>query len=186
MAGSLILVRHARPRVAADKVPGSWSLTEEGIDDAQRLGLSLRDLVGDGPVAVVCSAEQKAIETGENLGLGLVNIDERLSEVSRPWHEDERSFRAAVESFLSGTPAPGWEPIDHALARFRSAISDHSGTSVVVSHGTIMAAWLGSEIPGVEPFSFWAGLQMPDAWLVDLSAQSATRIVVGLAPEMPR
>ena len=182
MCGSLILVRHAQPRVAADRVPGAWVLSEEGIDSARRLGLRLRNFSAGTPVAVVASTERKAIETADALGLGDVNTDERLCEVSRPWHDDEESFRAAIQRFFTGVPINGWELVDEAVARFGSVINGLGGTSVVVSHGTVVSAWLVHQIPSLDPVSFWAGLQMPDAWLVDLGAQTTTRIAIEVGP----
>ena len=45
-----------------------------------------------------------------------------------------------------------------------------------------MSAWLAHEIPSLDPVSLWAGLQMPDAWLVDLGVHSIARIAVENAP----
>jgi hypothetical protein len=39
-----------------------------------------------------------------------------------------------------------------------------------------MSAWLGRLIPGLDAIRFWANLEMPDAWLVDLGNRSAHRI----------
>ena len=49
-------------------------------------------------------------------------------------------------------------------------------------HGTVMSAWLAHEIPSLDPVSLWAGLQMPDALLVDLGAHSIAGIAVENAP----
>jgi broad specificity phosphatase PhoE len=88
--------------VAADRLPGAWVLSPDGIDGARRLGLRLRDFSAGRPVAVESSTERKAIETADALGLGDVHTDERLCEVIRPWHDDEESFRAAIQTFFTG------------------------------------------------------------------------------------
>ena len=160
----------------ADQQPGRWALASDGIEDARRLGLSLRDVVADGAVTVVCSTERKAIETAEALGVGNVHHDQRLREVDRPWYDVERSFEVAVRQYLTGVPMPGWESLDDAVARFGSAISDLDDACIVVSHGTVMSAWLGQQIPDLDAVSFWDELQMPDAWLVDLDIGSVQRI----------
>jgi broad specificity phosphatase PhoE len=179
VADPLILVRHARPLVSPDQVPGSWPLSEDGLVDSRRLRFPVRDIAGAAGadvVTIVSSTEQKAVETAGVLGLGTVHTDERLCEVARPWYEDKRSFREAVHQFLTGALTPGWESFDDAAARFDSAVVDLAGPAVVVSHGTVMSAWLGLRIPGFDSVSFWEQLRMPDAWLVDLSAQSVVRL----------
>ncbi len=160
----------------ADQQPGRWALADDGIDDARRLGLVLHDVVADGAVTVVCSTERKAIETAEALGVGDVQHDERLREVERPWYDVEQSFDVAVRHYLTGVPIAGWEPLDGAVARFGFAVPDFDDTCIVVSHGTVMSAWLGRQLPDLDAASFWGQLRMPDAWLVDLNTESVQRI----------
>jgi hypothetical protein len=52
-------------------------------------------------------------------------------------------------------------------------ISDHD--LVVVTHGTVMAAWL--QLSGLveNGFAFWSELRQPDAWEVDLARRRAWR-----------
>jgi broad specificity phosphatase PhoE len=103
VATPLILARHARPVASPERAPGSWASTEDGIADARRLGLAVRNIVGAEAATVVASTERKAVETAEALGLGAVRTDERLCEVPRPWHEDQRSFRAAEGQLRAGS-----------------------------------------------------------------------------------
>ncbi len=70
-------------------------------------------------------------------------------------------------------------------ARFDSAITELGDNAVVVSHGTVMSAWLSQQIPGLDAVGFWEDLQMPDAWLVDLHARSAHRIALLGGPDRP-
>ena len=183
MSGSLVLVRHARPDMA-DQRPETWGLADDGIDDARRLGLALRGVISKGST-VVCSTERKAVETAVALGFGVVRSDERLREVDRPWYDDQHEFVDAVHRYLTGRAVAGWESLDDAAARFDSAITELGENAVVVSHGTVMSAWLSRQIPDLDTVGFWEGLEMPDAWLVDLRAGSAHRIAFGGGADLP-
>ena len=152
-----------------------WSLSADGIEDARRLGIALRGLVGVA-ATVVSSTEPRAIETAEALGFGDVHRDERLREVGRPWSDDERAFREATRRYLSGVPVEGWEPLDEAAARIDSVISELDGTCVVTSHGTVLSAWLRRQVVDIDAADFWEQLAMPDAWLVDLTARTVRRV----------
>lgn len=184
VSGSLVLVRHARPDMNGHR-PETWGLTDEGIDDARRLGLALRGVISSAATAVVCSTEPKAVETAVALGFGVVRSDERLGEVDRPWYDDQHEFVDAVHRYLTGRAVPGWEPLDDAAARFGSVITELGDNAVVVSHGTVMSAWLSRQIPGLDTVGFWEGLEMPDAWLVDLHARSAHRIALLGGADLP-
>lgn len=184
VSGSLVLVRHARPDMT-DHRPETWGLAEDGIDDARHLGLSLRSVISKEASTVVCSTERKAVETAVALGFGGVRADERLREVDRPWYGDQHEFVDAVHRYLTGRVVAGWESLDDAAARFDSAIIDVGDSAVVVSHGTVMSAWLGQRIPGLDAVGFWEDLEMPDAWLVDRHARSAHRIALLGGPDLP-
>jgi broad specificity phosphatase PhoE len=165
----LILVRHARPQVMPDQPPASWALSANGLQDARQLGDRLRE-TQPGVNSVVCSNERKAIETAEALGLGEVRIDRRLREVERPWYENEPLFREAVQQYLAGKPVVGWEVFAEAVARFDAACSEVAEGEVVVSHGTVMSAWLSHTVgPSFDTTAFWEQLRLPDAWLFELS-----------------
>jgi broad specificity phosphatase PhoE len=184
VSGSLVLVRHARPDMT-DHRPETWGLTDDGLDDARRLGLALGTTISNGASTVVCSAEPKAVETAVALGFGAVRSDERFCEVDRPWHDDPHEFVDAVHRYLRGAAVPGWEPLDDAASRFQSAITELGHSTVVVSHGTVMSAWLSRQIPDLDAVGFWENLEMPDAWLVDLHARSAYRIAFDGDADLP-
>ena len=169
----------------ADQRPETWGLADDGIDDARRLGLALRGVISKGDSTVVCSTEPKAVETAVALGVGAVRSDERLREVDRPWYDDQHEFVDAVHRYLTGRAVSGWEPLGDAAARFDSAITELGDRAVVVSHGTVMSAWLSQQIPGLDAVGFWEDLEMPDAWLVDLHARSAHRIPFGGGADLP-
>ena len=175
VSGSLVFVRHARPDMT-DHRPETWGLADDGADDARRLGLALRTAISTRASTVVCSTEPKAVETAAALGVGAVRSDARLCEVDRPWHDDRHEFVVAVHRYLRGEAVPGWESLDDAVARFDSAVTELGHGAIVVSHGTVMSAWLSRQVPDLDAVGFWANLEMPDAWLVDLGARSAHRI----------
>ena len=86
----------------------------------------------------------------------------------------------AVASYLAGKPVEGWEALDAAVDGFDGAVaelvsSSAPGVVVVVSHGTVMSAWLAHKVPGIDPVGFWKGLQLPDAWRVDLELGTVER-----------
>ena len=184
VSGSLVLVRHARPDMTGHR-PETWGLADGGIDDARRLGLTLRTVISHRASTVVCSTEPKAIQTAVALGLGAVQSDERLREVDRPWYDDQQEFVDAVHRYLIGRTVPGWESLDDAAARFGSVMTGLGDSTVVVSHGTVMSAWLSQWIPDLHAVGFWEDLEMPDAWLVNLGARSAHRIALLGGPDEP-
>ena len=184
VSGSLVLVRHARPDMTGHR-PETWGLADGGIDDARRLGLTLRTVISNRASTVVCSTEPKAVETAVALGFGVARSDARLGEVDRPWYDDHHEFVEAVHRYLRGRAVPGWEPLDNAVARFDSAITELGDNAVVVSHGTVMSAWLSRQLPHLDAVGFWEGLEMPDAWLVDLHARSAYRIAFDGGADLP-
>jgi broad specificity phosphatase PhoE len=160
-----------------DDRPETWGLADGGSDDARRLGLTLRTTIADRAWTVASSTEPKAVETAAALGFGAARTDQRFGEVGRPWYDDQQEFEDAARRYLTGGLVSGWESLDDAAARFDAAVDALGGHgAVVVSHGTIMSAWLGRLIPGLDAIRFWANLEMPDAWLVDLRARSAHRI----------
>ena len=64
------------------------------------------------------------------------------------------------------------------LARLASLEADFTSADsiVIVTHGVLLATWLGCLTPLEDPFSFWSGLRMPDAWELDLEERSLQRI----------
>lgn len=129
---------------------------------------------------MIVSAEVKAIETGELLGVGPVTIDARVGEVTKPWYDDFGEHQAATRRYLEGATVPGWEPQGEACARFEAAIEAAlTDGGVLVTHGTVMTLWLGRHIPGFDSFEFWSNLAMPDAYLFDRNGSTLERLAVG-------
>lgn len=171
----LVLVRHGRPEVAPGRPPSTWNLAEQSYDDARRLAAGL------GPLSqplVLASAEPKAVQTAEALGLGPVVSKAAFNEVGKPWYDDSAEQRATTSSYLAGQAVSGWEPVGEVVRRFDDELSSASAASevILVTHGTVMTAWLDSRRLIADPSDFWARLNMPDAWEVDLDAQAIWRL----------
>ena len=122
----LLIVRHAE--AAAGNPDELRPLTTEGREHARAVGARLRDegFVAD---AVVTSPLLRARETAEALGLGAVEVDERLAPGATPFdlrdaatgrgetvvvvgHQPDCSKAVAA---LSGGEEPAFPPGAHAL-----------------------------------------------------------------------
>lgn len=170
----LVLVRHAMPAFGPDTPAHEWVLSEEGrlaaTELAQRLPADAR---------LVSSDEPKAYQTLEPLGVA--TRDERFNEIWRhgePWDGDFRELRRA---YVDGIDHAGWEPRAEVAERFDHGIraqleSAGDGPLVVASHGMAMTLWLTRRIGLPDPGAFWAGLQFPDAHVVNLEAGTVARL----------
>jgi broad specificity phosphatase PhoE len=171
----VLLIRHASPVVSSNELPSEWPLSPSGRSEARSLGEYLRAALDLDGSELITSSERKAVETASHLGPREARVDPRASEVTRPWYDDAAVFRDAVRTYLTGGEVEGWEPIHAARGRFEAMVQE-SGSEllVVVSHGTVMSAWLAGRIPELVPSQFWEHLRMPDAWLVDFDDQTVT------------
>jgi len=151
----VILVRHAKSVVDATVPPEDWALADGAREAAAELGRHLRG------ARVLASTERKAIETAEALGLGAVTTSEAFCEVTRPWYDDGDAMALDAQRWFAGATVEGWEPFAAAVDRFGRGVD---GQSVVVTHGTVMTAWLLSQGAVKDAFAFWRDLRMPDAW----------------------
>ncbi|HYI14370.1 MAG TPA: histidine phosphatase family protein, partial [Thermomicrobiales bacterium] len=82
------------------------------------------------------------------------------------FHDRIRQFFADPASVVYGT-----ESADAAHARFATAICDvlaahPSGSLAVVAHGTVISL-LVARANSIEPFPFWAGLDLPSFVVVE-------------------
>jgi broad specificity phosphatase PhoE len=168
--GTLLLVKHSKPRVDPAVPPPRWSLGKEGHDLCGPLADALAP---HRPGVVVSSKETKARETGRlvahRLGVPFETADD-LHEIDRsrlPHFADAKDLEAAMkESFEN--PADrvlGRESAEAARARFSAAVrgvlARHpEGNAVVVSHGTVISLLAAGANDG-EPFTLWKRLAMP-------------------------
>jgi broad specificity phosphatase PhoE len=151
----VILVRHAKPKVDATVPPADWALADGAREAAAEVGRHLRG------TRVVASTERKAIETAEALGLGPVTTSDAFCEVTRPWYDDGDAMARDAQRWFGGETVDGWEPFETAVDRFAAGVLTDA---VIVTHGTVMTAWLLSASFVTDPFAFWRDLRMPDAW----------------------
>jgi broad specificity phosphatase PhoE len=155
----VILVRHAKSAVDPTTPAAQWALSDEGVDGATELGRHLKG------TTVVASTERKAIETAAALGPVAVTTSPAFCEVERPWYNGESELRHYVADWFSGTPVKGWESRGDAIARFARGIEEFDPDGlVIVTHGTVMTAWLSSIGAVDDALAFWSDLRMPDAW----------------------
>jgi broad specificity phosphatase PhoE len=152
----VLFVRHAEVELRLDAPASTWELTAAGRAAAEELALRLP------PVPLVLtSPEPKAFATAEPIaranGVELA-VDEQLREVERATNlpsYDEHV--AAVGRYLAGEPVDGWEPRDHAARRFRAAVAAVDD-AVVVTHGTVLALFLGLSLEQ------WQAMRLPEVY----------------------
>ncbi|HDL49315.1 MAG TPA: hypothetical protein ENH33_05070 [Actinobacteria bacterium] len=164
----LLLIRHAVPTVESGVPAAEWSLSPEGREAARVLA----ERIDAGSCRnIATSDEVKAVETAEAVAAkagGVIVVDSRLREASRPWTRD--GYEVAARRWLVGDGPDGWEPRRLVVERMSEAIGDSlvlgGSTSVVVSHGLAIAAFVAA-VAGVDPVRFWSDLRFPDAWWVD-------------------
>jgi len=177
---SLILVRHAAPKIESDVAPSEWALSEAGRAAAQSLGERLSKL---GSRAIVASPEAKARMTAELIALSLgseVNLDAGFVEHRRPGlgFLPPKEFESAIRLAFARPDERvfGGESANEALARFESAIERHKARPlIVVTHGTILSLFIGRH-SRMEPFSLWTSLKLPEAFLLDEENRSFERM----------
>jgi len=172
----LVLVRHGKPERLHGVDPREWPLASDAMDAIVALG----DVLGiDDRVVVASSDERKAIATAEVLrGARDVTVARGFREVTKPWFDDPEDLARATHRYLSGEPLDGWEPQAAALERFGAGLEQpaHAERLVVVTHGTVMTAWMASVMAIGPAGPFWSQLRMPDAYAIDVSAGRFERI----------
>jgi broad specificity phosphatase PhoE len=167
---TLLLAKHAVPRIEPSAPAHTWPLAEAGraacaglSEAAERFGAS----------RVVSSREAKAAETGLLVARRL-----RLPFTTRPsLHEHDRRgfpFLSDRTEFLArmreafARPSErlvGNESIEEARERFAGGLEEvlaepGEGNPLVVSHGTVLAAYV-AEATGVDPYALWLALRYP-------------------------
>jgi len=157
-------------------LPAKWPLAAGQLDEIGRTRSALR-LGAD--TVVVASTERKAIETAEAVAGGRdIAPSKEFREVRKPWFDEADAHRAAAARYLAGEVLADWEPLAEAAERFQAGVDAHRGVEelVIATHGMVMSAWLTTVVELPDPFLFWSGLRMPDAWQVDLVARQCWRL----------
>lgn len=149
----LYIVRHGQTESSARKAYSGRSdvaLTQIGREQARRAGERLAGAQID---AVLSSPLSRARDTAEAIAAATgatLTVDERLTEID--YGEFEGLDRAQALEALGcafqawrddpfGSPVPGMEPLDAALARARAAIADALAAAqcpVIVGHQGIL------------------------------------------------
>ena len=189
MYRQVLLVRHAMPILIPEQPAGSWALGDEGKGQAAGLVERLLPLAPD---LVVTSIERKARETGDVIAAGLgqkrhiVDGFHEQGGDTVPFIDDPAAFRASVERHftLSDRAVLGTETPHDAARRFATALDRVANQfplaqrPLVVSHGRIMAAFLG-QLTGRDPWEIWRELALPDLFRVDLEAGRFDKSIQG-------
>jgi broad specificity phosphatase PhoE len=169
---TLVLVKHAPPRIDPLAPGPAWPLSEEGRALCPPLAEALRPYA---PGFVVASREAKAAETGLlvakalkvpfGTATGLHEHDRRTV----PYYPDRREFVARMHDMLARPTERllGSESADEAHERFSRAVAgvlerNPAGNAVVVCHGTVIALYV-ARATGKDPFALWAGLKLPSS-----------------------
>lgn len=181
----LILVKHGRPQVDPATPPASWPLSDEGREAAVALAEKLKRF---DPVAVVSSAEPKAVETALAMARAL-----RLPASQDPGFGEQRNetggfldqvvFEALVEEMFRN-PARlvlGEETGEAARLRFAEALDRQmalhpAGALMVVAHGRVISLW-AAEVLGLEPMGLWKSLDLATALVISAGGAEGFEIV---------
>ena len=190
MPGGVIFVRHAMPVVVPAVASTLWRLDEAAKDACVLLAYALPANLAS---SILSSGQPKADETATVIALrrGLeVVVDARLPETDEAgWVEAD--FRVVVAGYLRGEVPAGWEPHDAVVKRFTETVDQALAALapdldlVLVTHGRAPSLYLASIGPIVvaggrqsafDLVPFWRSLTFPDAWRLDPSANTLTRV----------
>jgi broad specificity phosphatase PhoE len=187
---SLVLIRHAPPKIDSTIPASEWTLSQEGKIHCESFANRLKSFH---PTIVYHSQEPKAAQTAE-----IVANSMNLSYQSHPnLHEHNRQnykflsqheFERDVQRFFSNPVevAFGLESADAVYQRFSSAVmeilqaEDQKGSNdiFIVSHGTAMSLFTARN-SGVDPFSIWKQLTMPSAVVLNRVNFSYKNLITG-------
>ncbi len=183
----LYLIRHATPLIQPQEPTWLWPLSERGIDEAHRLA----DVAAAWRLrALYTSNERKAEATaliiGEHVGLPAMAVEGCEELRFGTWINNADEFSEAVRTILEepGQSLRGAERADAAAARFASAtqiMAQGEFPAAVVSHGRILAAFLGARLAVDDPFALWRSMPMPGWAVLDLDQPKLVEEFRGLA-----
>ena len=175
---TLILIKHARPRVDPAIPSHEWTLSDEGRQSCAALAERLRP---HAPGVIVTSDEAKAEETGRLVAeaLGVPH------HTAPGLHEHDRSnvphmrtpeFVSAVAQFFKRQTdlTLGRETAEQAGERFekalRASLADYDSRDAVavVSHGTVLALFAARH-SDADPFALWRAMGLPSFLVFDVT-----------------
>jgi broad specificity phosphatase PhoE len=161
----LILVRHAAPTINPATPSADWALAPEGHKAAANLGRALAPFA---PGILVSGAEAKTIGTAAAIGgqLGLANqplagLEEHARRSAA--FGDRAAFEASIQALFARPTEVvyGEESADATFARFAAAIEG----VLASAGGTAISIFMARRL-GIDPFSFWKALRLPQAFFL--------------------
>lgn len=203
-ARRVILVRHARPRVARAIPATEWELSEEGQMAAQRLtALGLFEHAANFYSGPEPKMQATLAPVAAERHLPVQPLSEFAESAVGGWL-DQGPFLAAAGRFLSSpeqAAAPGWETAAACSARFAGAIERlcgyhppvvhpghiNPGTFAVVSGGRALSAYVAT-LFGYSTetvFQLWRRLRMPDVAVIELAPDAPPRMVIPFGVLVP-
>jgi len=178
---TILLAKHSQPVIDPTTSPTTWKLSTPGRRRALALAASLE---GRGPSKVFSSPEPKALETAEIVATVLrldVEVIDDLREHARPalpFADTREAFERAIGDAFArpGETLFGGESVDLARVRFAAAVerlltSPRAGTRLLVTHGTVLAAF-AAHVAGLDPAPLWRRLDLPSWIALDLDART--------------
>jgi broad specificity phosphatase PhoE len=181
----LILIKHARPQVEADRPGSEWQLSEEGRRACP--GLAQR-LAAHEPATIISSDEPKALQTAE-LVAGVLGRPLRTMGDLHEHQRDNVPYMPTPE-FISwmamffrkpGERVLGDESADEALERFGRAVdgalaAHPEGNLAIITHGTVIAL-LAAGRAGRDGYQLWRRMQLPSYLVFALPQWELVEIV---------
>ncbi|MHA1924799.1 MAG: histidine phosphatase family protein [Candidatus Thorarchaeota archaeon] len=167
MTGLLHLMRHAETTIEHDVPAHKWSLTMEGLRQAEDLASTA---IFDSIDSIFSSTEGKALQTArpfaDRLGIEIVSYSE-LRELDRAEGGllSNAEYRQAVEAVLNRHDTVlGWEPGEHALNRFQAGlerimIEDDFKEGLLISHGLVLSMHFADLLHFEDVFPRWQKLK---------------------------
>lgn len=173
---TVILIKHARPRVIPTAPAPQWRLGDEGRQQCAALADAL---VAWKPELFIASEEPKASETArltaQRLGVpwrtapGLHEHDRSHT----PYLADDEAYRAQITGLFARSDEPvfGPETAGAALARFSAALDDAltrvtERSVAVVAHGTVISLYVARRF-GMDGYTLWWRLGLPALIVTD-------------------
>ncbi len=189
----MVLCRHAQ----SPGVDAASGLTATGAAQAAELALFIQRSTSTGinaaatglpPVTRVCASTfVRAVDTAAPLAAALsLDVEQKaeLCEWDLP-RLDGDGWEGQMHALLDGSSTTSEVHSENradTVARIARAVADglaSKGTAVLVSHGKLLALWLGEQL-GVPPSRLWASLENVCALVVRPSGTSATGPIISM------
>ncbi|GAB4307517.1 MAG: histidine phosphatase family protein [Phototrophicales bacterium] len=167
---SLILIKHAMPKIDPQHASAMWELGRDGINGSKIFGQKLKTRH---VTRIITSHEKKAIQTGmiaaQVLGVPCVARD-YLHEHDRrgvPYYDRDTFYKMVKRFFdVPDQLVFGHETADAARQRFETAVKAAltefpEDRLAIVAHGTVITLFVGKYNQQIRLFEFWKQLDLP-------------------------